>query len=64
MRLNSVATVLQWFGTLATITYARVWRLKENQSELTKNILEVLTPSNKKYTLVIKSAQDCQLGKL
>ena len=41
VRLNPAATALQWLGTLATVTDDSIRGLKENQSELTKNILEV-----------------------
>ena len=41
VRLNPAATALQWLGTLETVTYDSVRGLKENQSKLTRNILEV-----------------------
>ena len=41
LRLNPAATSLQWLGTLASVTNDSVFRLKENQSMLEMNVLEV-----------------------
>ncbi|KAL3785543.1 hypothetical protein ACHAW5_010504 [Stephanodiscus triporus] len=41
VRLNPAATSLQWLGTLATVSDDSVRALKENQSELRRNILDV-----------------------
>jgi hypothetical protein len=41
IRLNPAATSLQWLGTLSSVTSDSVLRLKENQSMLERNVLEV-----------------------